>query len=89
MKKHELIDGKWYLIKYNGITEYICPAIYRQANKTFCSIQFAGIPVEELDVIREIDMSNEQKNPLAAVRFIQEAAEAVGLNSELLRSRPT
>lgn len=51
----ELEDGKWYLVRYEGLGKtYEAPALYRASAEAFYSVEFSGIPTREVEVLKVV-----------------------------------
>jgi hypothetical protein len=56
-------DGKWYWVRYEGLGKtYEAPALYRESAKAFYSVEFSGIPAQQVEVLCEYPPA--QRKPL-------------------------
>ena len=66
-------DGKWYWVRYEGLGKtYEAPALYRESAKAFYSVEFSGIPAQQVEVLCEYPPP--QRKPLSDEQ-IEEIAE--------------
>ena len=57
-------DGKWYWVRYEGLGKtYEAPALYRESAKAFYSVEFSGIPAQQVKVLCEYPPA--QQEPVA------------------------